>query len=116
MHTKHLPKTYILPIIFLVLSCFATNAVIASGAFSPFSGGYGSEQFNKGKAIYSGRAGNKACTTCHKSFRRSDLRKLEQSAAEYVSNCELHTPCYKHLNTDQQLSLNAYFNRRYHLK
>lgn len=94
---------------------FSANAM-ASGAFSPFSGGFGNEQYNRGKAIYSGRAGNKSCTSCHKRFKRSKLRKLKESTAEYVSNCEMHTPCYQKLNNEQKISLNAYFNRRYHLK
>jgi len=94
----------------------ASSSVQASGAFSPFSGGYGSEQFNKGKAIYSGRTGNIGCVTCHKKFKRSKLRKLEVGVAEIVSNCDRHKPCYESLNSDQRVSLNAYFNRRYHLK
>jgi len=116
MHKKYIIINPTLLIIFCFIGWIFSFNANASGAFSPFSGGFGSEQFNKGKAIYSGRAGNKACISCHKKFRRSKLRKLEISVAELVSNCDLHNPCYEKFTVDQKVSLNAYFNRRYHLK
>ena len=92
------------------------SCVLASGAFFPQFGSLGNEDFNKGKAIYSGRMGPKSCIDCHENFDRSLLMKLEQSISELISNCDLHKPCYETLNNSQRKALDVYFKRRYHLK
>ena len=102
----------------LLLLCLGlfSSCVLASGAFFPHLGSLGNEEFNEGKAIYSGRIGPKGCIDCHKNFDRSRLMNLKQSISELVGNCELHDPCYKTLNENQRKVLDVYFKRRYHLK
>ena len=100
--------------IFLSLGV-TSPAIFASGAFSPLFGDIGSAEFNKGKAIYSGRIGPQGCTGCHNSFDRSRLMHLQDSVAGYIANCQSHKPCYNKLSEKDRNALNIYFKRRYHL-
>ena len=89
--------------------------VLASGAFSPPSGAIGDKDFNKGKAVYSGRLVSQGCVECHEQFDRSRLLDLQQSVSAFVMDCTKHKPCYEDLSSDLQKALDAYLERRYHL-
>lgn len=102
-------------LLLLCLSLFS-SCVLASGAFFPHLGSLGNEEFNQGKAIYSGRIGPQGCIDCHENFDRSRLMKLNQSISELISNCDMHKPCYNTLTEDQRKVLDVYFRQRYHLK
>ncbi len=99
-------------VLMLVLSPW----LIASGAFTPSTlSGPGNALFSQGKAIFSGRIGSKACIDCHKSFKRSRLKKMNKLVSDIIVDCQLHKPCFKELSGDQLKALNAYFKRRYRL-
>ena len=102
-------------LLLLCLSLFNT-CVLASGAFFPHLGSLGDNEYNLGKAVYSGRVGPRGCIDCHENFDRSRLMKLNQPVSELVSNCDLHKPCIDSLNDKQSKVLDLYIKRRYHLK
>ena len=102
-------------LLLLCLSLFS-SCVLASGAFFPHLGSLGDEEFNLGKAVYSGRVGPRGCIGCHESFDRSRLMKLNKSVSELVSNCDLHKPCINSMSDKQSKVLDVYIKRRYHLK
>ena len=98
-----------------LLSALPLTPVLASGAFSPFFGDIGNAEFNKGKALFSGRIGAQGCTTCHDTFDRSRLMGLKTPVSDYISNCQAHKPCYSKMSEKDKSALETYLKRRYHL-
>ena len=98
-----------------LLSVLPWTSVVASGAFSPFFGDIGNAEFNKGKAIFSGRIGSQGCTNCHSTFDRSRLMSLKSRVADYIADCQTHKPCFSKMSEKDKNALETYMKRRYHL-
>jgi len=104
---------------FFVVAIFLSSSLQASGSFSPpGGGGPGSAEFNKGKAIVSGRAGagDIGCKQCHK-FKRKALKRMKKRISRLVVDCNAHDPCMASvLDPSQLAALDVYFAKRYRLK
>ena len=109
-------KSYCLTLaVVTLIFVLSWQPLYASGAFSPFFGDIGNAEFNKGKAIYSGRIGTQGCIACHSTFDRSHLMSLKSPVSEYISNCRNHKPCYDKMTEKDKNAIETYIKRRYHL-
>lgn len=104
-------------VITLPIISFAPHA-FSSGSFVPGGGGPPDKNYNIGKSIVKGNGlASEQCNSCHKSFKRSALKKVGSPIANFITSCETHTPCYKEkLNGKQQKAVNVYFAKRYNLR
>lgn len=90
---------------------------LASGGFSPSMGAKKSEGFNRGKAILYGKAGIPGCGSCHKKWKRGDVKKFLPRLEGLLSAGGGHKPSLRHNYTADEISaIQEYLKTRYRVR
>lgn len=110
---------YYIPL-FIVCAFLVSSYGYASGAFIPNNPVGTDNQYNLGKVLVRSHAQKDKmpmCLSCHSTYKRSQLRRLSYPVGEFLSKCDLHTPCYNELLSEEQLeAISIYFKKRYNIK